>query len=152
MGTKEKHALKVSHKTMRIIQSKAPEIILQSTGPDYIKTTVFQPLCPSLNLISSLSEPVGHVQDHLLCIFYIHDSSYNESCDPVGAYTAPEVVTCRNGRESPGIIIESHRIMESRRFHHSVKIVPHAIDTIVEPPRRPELNSWVMAGKGSQFT
>jgi len=144
MGTQEKHALKVSHKTMRIIQSKALEITLPPTEPDGIKARLSQRASHSRDLISSLSEPVGHVQDHLLCIFYIHDSSYNESCDPVGAYTAPEVVACGNGRESPGIIIESRRVMESRRLHHSVKIASHAVDAIVEPPRWTQFDSRVM--------
>ena len=39
--------------------------------------------------------------------------------------------------------------MESRRLHDSIKIAPHPVDAIMEPPWRPQLDSWVMAASGA---
>jgi len=57
----------------------------------------------------------------------------------------------RNAQKRAGVIVKSDSVVEPCRFGDLLAEPAHAFGAIVEPPRRPELEDWVVPCQRSKF-
>src|ERR1035437_8515861 len=95
----------------------------------------------------SVGERVGHFKRLVLAQPVLGDQPGQE-----GTVDAPRHVVPRgNGQKGTGIVVETHRIVETRRLRRLLAVAHHALRTVMEPPCRTQPQAGIMPGQRSQF-
>src|SRR5436853_5293121 len=75
---------------------------------------------------------------HAARIVHLDDVPRDEPREVVRVHAPRQVVPCRNGAESPCVVIEAGGLVDTRRLGGALAETRHPLEPIVEPPRRPE--------------
>ena len=94
-----------------------------------------------------LREVVGQLASHRGRLVLVHDAADDETGEPVRARAAPDVVADRDRAEGARVVVETDRVVQPGRLDDLVEIASHAVEAVVEPPRRPEPDGRVVAGQ-----
>src|SRR5206468_8195578 len=98
--------------------------------------------CPS-KLVRTTHELVRQIARHYKSFVFVEPVLGDKLCE-ISAVSPPRsVVATRDREKCPGVVVKADGVVEPGRFGHVCAESHHAFWTVVEPPRRPQLQTWV---------
>src|SRR5271156_1160259 len=96
-------------------------------------------------------EPVCEIRGNFACFSLVDPMFCDQTCEKRTIYPARHIMPCRYRKKRPGVVIETDRVVEARGFRCIFAKPHHPVGTVVEPPRRTQPETGIVAGKRSQF-
>src|SRR6516162_380986 len=108
------------------------------------------PCC--LQSIGLLHQSIREIVRHFDCFFFLQPVVRDQLRQESAIHTPRHIMAARNREEGPGVVVETHCIVEARRLRDAFAETGHSFRTIVKPPRGPKAQAWIMSSQRSQFT
>src|ERR1700733_13969595 len=91
---------------------------------------------------------MGHLESFVFSQSFLSDQPGEE-----GAVDATrQIVTSRNGKECPRIVIEADGVVETGCLSRELAETHHAFRAIEEPPWRAQPQAWIVPGERRELT